>query len=334
MPMEKNFFFRVDSGASIGMGHFYRCLSLALVLQQKHQVCFFLNTGGEQEKKILERYGITSTFVSRENEVDFLNQLAGKETVILDGYNFDRDFQLAIKNKNSKLIFIDDMAAFEQVADIVVNHAYNAAALNYKTIPTTRLLLGIDYVLLRPFFTEAHQRALPVFPPEKFLISMGGADEGNLTLKYIEFCLRRPQVQQVNVVLGALYPHQHSLEKHRTDTRVQLFHNLSEQEMGYLMLEADLVICPASGTLLEALALGSFCASGYSANNQMAIYKGLSAQKAILDLGDLNQTDLNTFENILQETSPEQASVIRENAMALIDRKSVERVVAEIEKIS
>ena len=47
----------------------------------------------------------------------FLNKLTGDEIVVLDGYQFDSNYQKEIKNKESKLVCIDDVVANDDCTD-------------------------------------------------------------------------------------------------------------------------------------------------------------------------------------------------------------------------
>ena len=57
------------------------------------------------------------------------------------------------------MLFLDDDARFDfYEADVVLNQNIDAKAERYKCGATTHLLLGADYVLLRPEFLEERPR--------------------------------------------------------------------------------------------------------------------------------------------------------------------------------
>jgi len=110
--------------------------------------------------------------------------------LVLDGYRFNTDYHRALRQTGRRLLLIDDCNHLsEYECDILLNQNINAAELNYTINPEARLLLGTDYILLRREFfqgLEKSGRKVPRSGKINLLITMGGADPDNVTLKVIE----------------------------------------------------------------------------------------------------------------------------------------------------
>lgn len=333
MMDKKIFYFRVDSGPQVGMGHFYRCFSLAIALKQNHEVTFFLNYESTRERELLELESIQAVFTDRKSSSEFIEALTVNQIVVIDGYAFSQELHMLIKSKGCLLVHIDDLAAFYQVADVVINHSANATQLTYKTAPYTKLLLGSEYVLLRPFFMQQHTPSTNNNILDHVVITMGGADEHDLTSKFASFCLKSNLFGKISVVLGPLYNNQPMLEKAIAGENVNVYTQLDEKEMGKLLLSSTVVICPASGTLHEALSLNCLCIAGISAANQLTNYQGLAEKEVFIPSGDLQKTSFNDFNLMIQKLTPQLREQILKNSSYLFDKKSISRILNVFEQL-
>ena len=106
-------------------------------------------------------------------------------------------------------------------ADLVLNQNINAAAEMYANREAhTRLLLGTRYVLLRREFWpwRGWRREIPAVA-RKVLVTLGGGDPDNVTLKVIQ-ALAQVQIEGLEavVVVGAANPHLQELQAAVQDT--------------------------------------------------------------------------------------------------------------------
>jgi UDP-2,4-diacetamido-2,4,6-trideoxy-beta-L-altropyranose hydrolase len=112
---------RTDGGSDIGLGHVVRCMSLAHMLKNDFSIHFFSLEIPKSFRNEITQNEWKVTVI--EKETDFLNELTGEEIVVLDGYQFDSDYQKEIKSRGSKLVCIDDFHDQHFYADLVINHA-------------------------------------------------------------------------------------------------------------------------------------------------------------------------------------------------------------------
>jgi UDP-2,4-diacetamido-2,4,6-trideoxy-beta-L-altropyranose hydrolase len=244
-----------------------------------------------------------------EREVDFLNKLTGNEIVVLDGYQFDSDYQKKIKNRNCKLVCIDDFHDQHFYADLVINHAPGVTKDDYDGELYTKYLLGPDYALLRPEFLESisYENKEKSKGIENIFICFGGSDSLNLTAKVLSWLPSNKYI--VTLVLGKAYPHQDELNKvieEREDLELVVKNSLSAEEMKNGLEQADLAVVPASGILFEVISIGLPVISGYYTDNQKDVYSGFKAANVFYDAKSFNEQNfINAFKAALKKNDHE-----------------------------
>lgn len=122
MTNKKTVILRADGNAQTGMGHFTRSLALANMLSQNFNCVFATQMPSQfqisQINKVCKK---TLALAANNNHFNqFVNTLTGSETVVLDNYYFNTDYQKQIKQKGCKLVCIDDLADKHFVADLVI----------------------------------------------------------------------------------------------------------------------------------------------------------------------------------------------------------------------
>lgn len=282
--MRKDIYIRCDGSPVIGLGHVVRCMSLAHMLTDDFSIHFFALKIPFSLKNEFTQNGWDVTVIEKES--DFLNELTGNEIVVLDGYQFDSNYQNNIKSKGCKLVCIDDFHEQYFYADLVINHAPGVTKNDYEGESYTKYLLGPDHALLRPEFFEStsYENKKNSKDIENIFICFGGGDFKNLTAKILSWLPSENYV--VTLVLGNAYLHQDVLNKvieERQDLEIIVKNSLSAKEMKLGLEWADLAIVPASGILFEVISTGRPVISGYYTGNQMAIYEGFLKEGVFID---------------------------------------------------
>lgn len=329
--MKQNVYIRTDGSADIGLGHVVRCMSLAHMLIDDFSIHFYVLEIPDSLKNEIIQIGWEITVL--EGEADFLNNLTGNEIVVLDGYQFDSEYQKLIKSKECKLVCIDDFHDQHFYADLVINHAPGVTKEDYKGELYTKYLLGPDYALLRPEFLErsSDEKKKNLKEIENIFICFGGSDSKNLTAKVLSWLPSKNYI--VTLVLGKVYPHQDELNKvieEREDLEIIVRNSLSAKEMRSELEQADLAIVPASGIALEALSINIPLLSGYYANNQFSFYSWLKEKGLIFDSKNFGK---DSFIIALNKIDYDKAYKQVENQSQIIDLKSGYRIKDEIRKI-
>src|SRR5262249_16949201 len=242
---------RADAGARMGTGHLMRCLALAQAWQDAGGSCVFLAAelpaaledrlarGGLPVRRALAEPGSGA-----DAEQTFrLARAIGAEWVVVDGYRFGTSFQRALKQAGLWVLAIDDYGHCDHYhADLVLNQNLHAEEAPYhRREPSTRLLLGTDYVLLRREFLPYRdwERAIAGVG-RKVLVTVGGADPENITERVVPALDLVPvEGLEAVVVVGGSNPHLDALRGAVARSRLRSELRVDVHDMAGLMAWAD-----------------------------------------------------------------------------------------------
>ena len=138
--------------------------------------------------------------------------------------------------------------------------------------------MGLEFALLRPSFLEAAKRTKRINSIQKLFICFGGSDIKNLTIDVLKIAMTFVEFKQIVVVSGTSNLNVKAIEKLSSQdklNRIKHYNAVAETEILNLMIEADLVIVPSSGILLEAIASKSQIISGFYVENQINLFTKL-----------------------------------------------------------
>ena len=207
--------------------------------------------------------------------------------VVVDGYRFGADYIRKLKSAGLRVLFLDDDGRFDfYAADVVLNQNLSAASAMYERREAfTRLLVGSEYVLLRPEFLGEPQNHEHPAVARRILVTMGGTDSENVTSKVLLALSRVERDFEAKVVIGSGNPWQGELQllADRMSSNIQLL--CSPENMAPLMGWADVAISGAGGTCWELAYLGVPSIVIALSGDQQAIAKGLAERKIAISLG-------------------------------------------------
>ncbi len=213
--------------------------------------------------------------------------------IVVDGYQFDADYQRALKSEGLKVLFLDDYGhARHYSADFVLNHNVCATeALYADREPHTQFLLGPRYCLLRREFAAWRNWKRGVASTvQRLLVVMGGSDPENLTARVIEAVsaakLEGSESLKVMVVVGGSNPHLTTLQNSAARSGLKIEVRRDVFDMAELMTSADVAVSAAGSTCWELclLALPSLLID--VAANQTALAVDLDRRGCAIHLGD------------------------------------------------
>jgi UDP-2,4-diacetamido-2,4,6-trideoxy-beta-L-altropyranose hydrolase len=295
-------YFRADGNSQIGLGHVVRSLAVAGMIQEDFECKFIIrDPSSEIKKQILE---VCTEIIELKpgiaNEAELISgeYISKNDIIVLDGYNFDAQYQKAFKEAGAKLICIDDLHQIHFVADAVINHASGINAELYSSEYYTRFYLGTDYSLLRAPFLEAAKTIRKVDKIESLFICMGGADPDNRVLDILRTVREMSIVKKINVIVGSSYSYEDFLKEFAKDPNIQIYRNLSAEELARLMKESDAAICSASTISYEYCAVGGKLFIVKTFDNQQLLYDFLIKEKLALDF--------NKFKEKIKEPADEE----------------------------
>ncbi len=285
--MRKKVFFRADAGPRIGYGHFIRTLALADMLKDEFDCTFFTQSPTDYQKMEAQSICPLIPLPSDESKFSlFLSYLRGDEIVVLDNYFFTSDYQMAIKERGCRLVCIDDVHDRHFYADVIINHGIEDYSL-YDAEDYTRFFMGGKWALLRSPFRrrdESIERN-----DNHWVITFGGSDPNNLTLKYVNYLRSRIPNCRISLLLGDGYAFFDEVEQ---IPHVTIYCRQSAEQVAALFRSARYVICSASSVCYEALACGCLVSAGFYVDNQKDFYYQLVDSGMISPLGDLRKGEL------------------------------------------
>ncbi len=285
-------YFRADGNTQIGLGHLVRCIALAQMLHDSFKIIFVCRDIPTEMVNELRKHAFVLSQI--ENESFFFSEVSRHDIVVLDGYDFDLDYQKRIKLTGCKLVCVDDLHDQEFLADLIINHAPGVSANDYRAQPNTQFALGPEFVLLRPAFLQhSHKRTKYANENKTILICFGGLDHENLSLITLKAVLDYAELKKIILITGPSYQYFNTIESIvKKDDRIEYYHAIDEEKMVELMHLTDIAIVPASGILLESLAIGPIVISGMYTENQRLIFERYNNSGSFISAGNFSYDEI------------------------------------------
>jgi UDP-2,4-diacetamido-2,4,6-trideoxy-beta-L-altropyranose hydrolase len=262
---------RADANHQIGLGHVSRCLALGEALSGEFQIAFAIH---KPDARLLDTIATVCKEVIQlqrpESPEELKSHLSGSEIVVLDGYDFEGNYEEAIRTRAAGVVTIDDIHRRHFCADIIINFCGAVKTAEYSKEPHTSLYLGLDHLFLRrPFLTKPPSLKKAVM---RVLVNMGGSDPENHTAGVVRDIMSKGYTGEIIVVVGGLFRFREELE-HIAQGRnnVRILQALSPLEMYELMLECPIAILPPSTVALEYLSTGGVLFLNQTADNQSCL---------------------------------------------------------------
>jgi UDP-2,4-diacetamido-2,4,6-trideoxy-beta-L-altropyranose hydrolase len=337
---------RADASVAMGTGHVMRCLALAQAWRDQASGkqsgrCVFVTaeiTPALEERMRAEKFDVSILTAPPATPQDGseLAQIAISESaswVVVDGYQFDVEYQRILKSAGLKLLLIDDTGhAGNYVADLVLDQNAHASENLYQHRESyTRLLLGPRYALLRSEFKPWREWKREIAPSaRKILITMGGSDPQNITLRVIQ-ALKLVSIEGIEaaVVAGGSNPHFKSLED-ATAGRENIRLHSNVANMADLMAWADVAFSAAGTICWEICLLGLPAILVDLAENQRPVAEDLQQKGVAIYLGtseDISEKQIAAkLEWLLG--SPDVRAGMSQRGQQLVDGAGAERVVS------
>ena len=293
-PAAPRLFIRADASPASGTGPVMRMLALAQAWRRRTgQSAIFLSRplpAALQARLESARCAVCELEASADDPAACAATVAALAAagvpgwVLADGYHYGPAFQAAVRATGWSLALMDDNGengAYE--CDLVLNQNLHAtAALYAQRSPATRLLLGPRFALIREEFLRLRAR-VPVHPPRatRVLVTMGGADAGNVTARVVQ-ALCGAEVE-LRVVVGGANPHAAALADQIAPPS-RLLRDV--RDMTELMEWADMAVTAGGSTCWELCLAGVPFIAIETADNQHALVGALTAAGAAADGGN------------------------------------------------
>jgi len=330
----------------MGAGHVMRCLALAQAWKNNAgDVVFITNCETDTLARRLrdEKFQVIALPRHHLETEDWAvtSKVLSKHPgswVVTDGYHFDSAYQSQIKALGHPLCVIDDMVHLDHYhCDVLINQNLHATMLDYTCDKDALQLLGRDYVMLRREFLNYRgwKRDIPE-KAQNILVTLGGADPDNMTLKVIRAVnALKDTALNLKVVVGPLNPHLRRIEAQldASDGNGRLINNADC--MAKLMAWADLAISASGSTSWELAFMGLPSLVIVMAENQAPVAKALQNKGVCNNLGrhvELAEADItHSLRGLL--TDLHQRQNMSAQGRKLIGGNGAETIVANLLEI-
>jgi spore coat polysaccharide biosynthesis predicted glycosyltransferase SpsG len=218
-----------------------------------------------------------------------LARSAGADWLIVDGYQFGAAYRQAVNGGGWRTLVVDDEGlAGRYEEDIVLNQNFHASESLYANRgERTRLLLGAQYALIqRDFFRwRGGGRENPPIA-RRILVTMGGGDLNNVTLKVVEaLCLVSIGQMEARVAIGGANPHYDSVLEAAGRGGPSIRVQTDIGDMGEAMVWADIAVTAGGSSIYELAFLGTPFIMITTAENQKPVQRAITRLGAGLCLG-------------------------------------------------
>lgn len=335
-------FIRADGGMSIGMGHVMRMLVLASELRKRNQVVFLCrndksnkyDTGIQKIKNCdfevieIDDNNIIENIIKIQNENN-------ADILISDTYEVDEEYFNKLKPCFKLTGYVDDVNKCYMNVDFIINQNINAKKLDYSktTKEGTSLFLGLQYCMLREEFKIACKEKEAKESVEDILLTLGGMDDSNNTMKI----LRNLKIlkQRIHVVLGNAFNKSVINEVYKFSEEYKNIYPYENTNMSELMKKCDIALSACGSTVYELCAMNVPSIGIIVADNQRDVAKLMKEEKIILDTIEIEQLESNKIlelvellinDNIIRQE-------IKNNSNDIVNLYGAEKLAESIEKL-
>lgn len=245
----KKLVFTVVGYDQVGLGHAFRVVMLASELI-KFDLVFICEERSLLAKRYIESFNYTVYSCPNGTMADSVIE-ESPDIVVNDILDTEEDYIKKLKNAGIKVVNFEDLGEGYKYADLVVN------ALYPSPLPYSHVKVGVDYFCLRDEFLILGTAETNKQKKKKIIITFGGVDEGNLTLRVakviLPWCIENQF--ELTIVLGPGYSHKDLLmtEYLLSNKSVKIVENT--KCISSYMKESTLAVTSGGRTVLELAAL-------------------------------------------------------------------------------
>jgi len=333
--------FRTDAIPAIGTGHAMRCLALAQALAVHGVSSRFLMTGVPPllarrisgEGFPIERHDYVLASDADATATVMVARRMGARWIVLDGYSFTDAYLDILRGSDISIAMIDDLGKLARYnCAIVVNQNLHADRALYSGVaPSTRLLLGTRYMMLRREFWRYRGAARTSDDGGlRILVSMGGSDPQDHASRAIDALEKLAgRGLAATVVVGAANPRVEMLRRRAGESTadITVLHNV--EDMPGLMRDANLAVAAAGTTVWELAYMGVPMLLGSTVEAERVLARRLADFNGCVYVGDFSDCAPDALAGAIERLVGDSAlrGSLAAAAGTLVDGKGSERIV-------
>ncbi|MBO6132914.1 MAG: UDP-2,4-diacetamido-2,4,6-trideoxy-beta-L-altropyranose hydrolase [Lachnospiraceae bacterium] len=271
----------------LGMGHIYRCLSLAYKLMG-HDLLFVLDESSDMGIERLKESFFPYRVIKTESDLEKVIQEFEPDIIINDVLDTATELIRMEKKHGARIVNFEDQGEGSRLADVVINALYEEHAADRSNIYE-----GSEYYFIRDEFLEQSPKE---FSEEcrNVLIIFGGSDPSDLTGRLYKLCLQlhedMPGVS-FDFLTGFGYDKKDQVVS--VPEKNVFVHNDVKRVSNY-MRKADIAITSQGRTIYELASLG-VPAIVLAQNEREALHVFAGIQNGFINLGLGKNADDSTI---------------------------------------
>lgn len=318
---KKRIILRADGYKELGMGHIYRCLTLAYSLTG-HEILFVTREDcKEGYNKLTDSFMKVQTI---KDDQDFFRLVEEwkPDVVVNDCLNTTSEYIVELKKRVARVVTLEDIGTGADVADATINALYE------DTSKGGNYYWGEKYVCLKDEFliaepAEYHQNVKQV------VVMFGGSDPSDLTKKIYQMAKNvhsdYPDMK-FHFILGAGYDN--SVNQLASDSAYNIEVSQDIKRVSTALSVADLAFTSQGRTVYELAAMG-VPAIVMAQNERETKHTFAQMNNGFLNLGMGVNVEDETIEKTFRFVvdTPQVRSEMRNLMLSHDMRKGIERVV-------
>jgi UDP-2,4-diacetamido-2,4,6-trideoxy-beta-L-altropyranose hydrolase len=319
--------FRTNGGKNIGLGHIYRCLSLAKAIKNENKKAEITFISKQESSEIIKKNNYKFIGSNKFDEDDIRQIKKQKpDIIIFDSYLADDEYLNQLKEIAKLIIFDDNNDIYNsEIPDRIINGNIHAKKLNYSN--KEKHFLGPNYLVMREEYWYDNDKTINSKQKESLMITTGGADFNRIMIKFIQ-SLKELKMNK-KIIIGPVYEKEYiqKIEKElENDDNYELIYK--PKSLKKYIQSSDYVLTAAGSTIYEILTLNKTPIIYTLANNQKLIAKELE-NYGVINIGYYDEIKYSELKKEIEEIIKEENTKIKE-LFNLFDGQGAKRIAKEI----
>lgn len=316
----KKIMFRTVGKRKVGMGHVYRCLTLAYKLTG-HDIIFVADEGSDIGIERIKESNFPIITIRDDREFERVLDKERPDILINDILDTTAEYMMMVTEYAKRVVNFEDVGPGAKYADAVINALYEKGEKLHNEY------YGSKYFCIRDEFLEEHPKEFSE-DVENIMVIFGGADPSDLTGRLYDICKvlhqKHPHINY-HFVLGFAYP---NADKIVTDEESNIFVHNDVKRVSAIMSKMDLAITSQGRTVYELASMG-VPSVVLAQNEREAEHVFAGIQNGFINLGLGSQTDAVTIISTIRWliTTPNVRKEMRKLQLAKDFSKGHERVI-------
>lgn len=282
----KKIVFRTVGKMQLGMGHVYRCLTLAYKLTG-HEITFVCDKDSDIGIAKIKESNFPIEVVYSEQDFEAFLKKEQPDILVNDILDTTEEYMTMVSKYCKRVVNFEDVGSGAKFADAVINALYEKGEKLHNEY------YGSKYFCIRDEFLEEHPKEFSE-EVENVMVIFGGADPSDLTGRLYDICkvlhTKHPRLN-FHFLIGFAYPHK---DKIVTDEENHIFIHNDVKRVSSYMSKMDLAITSQGRTVYELASMG-VPAIVMAQNEREAEHVFAGIQNGFINLGIGKEQDALTI---------------------------------------